>query len=303
MDRPTIHAIGPRGTYSHQVAGYVATKLRRGHRLDPEIDLAPTIDEALRRFAGGAGPDDLAIVPIETGDGLVRETARFWRARLRGADSLPSLCVVGEVPIPIRHCLAVRTDWRGKVRRVLSKSDALAQCRTSLLARGFETEETLSTAAAAEALATERRGHGLAALCSEYAADLYGLAVLERDLQDFAGNETRFQIVARRPDWLPRRSWARRTALVVSLPNVPLALGGFLSAIGGWGGANVAPVHGLPTGQLRIYDHYMEVDADLLAAENAPLLGRLRERADRLLVLGSFPADGRGWRRRRPAGP
>jgi len=58
---------------------------------------------------------------------------------------------------------------------------------------GVDTDETSNSALAAKALTNPNR----AVLASEAAANLYGLAILKRDVHDRPDNATRFAIVAR----------------------------------------------------------------------------------------------------------
>jgi prephenate dehydratase len=96
--------------------------------------------------------------------------------------------------LPVRlHLLGVEDAELQEVRTVASHPMALKQCARTLARLKLETIEAENTAVAAQRLAARSE----AALGSEAAARLYGRTVLMRDLQDAAGNATRFGLVSR----------------------------------------------------------------------------------------------------------
>lgn len=106
--------------------------------------------------------------------------------------------LVGEVVIPVHHCLirpagGPEMPWT----QVLSHPAALAQCRR-FLARHPEAvaREVFDTAGALDEVAGQP---GVVVIASERAAQLRGATVLERHLEDEVGNETRFVVLARSP--------------------------------------------------------------------------------------------------------
>ena len=105
---------------------------------------------------------------------------------------------VGEVTVPVRHCLLVpQRSGIGELRRVFSHPVALAQCR-AFLARHphIRACESYDTAGAAREVAA-RRSPAEGAIAAEGCAARYGLAVVARDIGDRADNCTRFAVVAR----------------------------------------------------------------------------------------------------------
>ena len=73
---------------------------------------------------------------------------------------------------------------------------ALAQSRKWLDASGLETEEAANTAVAAQALVASG-DRSRAVLASAFAAELYGLEILRRDVHDQEDNATTFAVLAR----------------------------------------------------------------------------------------------------------
>ncbi|CAA7405743.1 unnamed protein product [Spirodela intermedia] len=149
-----------------------------------------------------SGAADRAVVPAENSlDGPVH---RNFDLLLRH----PLVEIAGELVLPVNHCLLVLPSAAGAaaaVRRVASHPQALAHCAARLAALGVETEEVPSAAAAARALADGRLPAGTAVIGSRAAAEEFGLAMVEENLQEGSpgsaagGNFTRFLQLKLRP--------------------------------------------------------------------------------------------------------
>lgn len=107
------------------------------------------------------------------------------------------LTIVGEHKLRISHSLICLPgdDW-DDIAEVESHPVALAQCYAFLKRHpGMRMIETDDTAGAAEQISRKQlRGH--AAICSKYAASLYGMKILEEGIEDNKHNFTRFLVLA-----------------------------------------------------------------------------------------------------------
>jgi prephenate dehydratase len=83
-----------------------------------------------------------------------------------------------------------------QVRTVASHPMALKQCRQFLSAHGLTGEPAYDTAGAAQDLA-ERGDRDRAVVAARAAAELYGLEILRRDVEDAPENATRFAVLRR----------------------------------------------------------------------------------------------------------
>ncbi|XP_062185176.1 arogenate dehydratase/prephenate dehydratase 6, chloroplastic-like [Phragmites australis] len=151
---------------------------------------------------------DRAVLPVENslGGSIHRNYDLLLRHRLH---------IVGEVQLPVHHCLLALPGVRKEcLTRVISHPQALAQCEHTLTRMGLNVvrEAFDDTAGAAEYVAT----NGLrdtAAIASSRAAELYGMEVLADGIQDDSGNLTRFVMLAREPI-VPRTDRPFKTSIV-----------------------------------------------------------------------------------------
>lgn len=198
---PRVAFFGPFGTFTEQA-------LRTQRDLaDGELIPLRTVPDVLD--AVSSGEVDFGFVPIENSiEGMVNFTL----------DALAfdhELIVTREVVLDIHLCLAApKGTSLDAITDVMSIPVATAQCHRFL--REHLPLATLraatSTAGAAKSVA-EDGSPGLAAIAPRVAADLYGLEVLEHDIEDEDGNQTRFVVVAR--DGAPAPTGHDRTGLVV----------------------------------------------------------------------------------------
>lgn len=243
----------------------------------------PSFEAVTGAVAGGAA--EFGMLPVENSvAGTV--TAAY--------DALAAsvLEVVGEIARPIRHCLlAPHGASRDSIRRVLSHPVALAQCMRFFREHpAIEAVAVHDTAGAARRVA-EEADPTCAALASAAAAECYGLAVLARDLQDRADNQTRFFVVAR-PDADAGRTHdhgARKTALLLETDNRPGALVAVLLPLAEHG-INLTHLASRPGGGPWTYRFFLEMDADAAEAPARAALEIVRSRSASFRVLGSFPA-------------
>jgi 3-deoxy-7-phosphoheptulonate synthase len=110
----------------------------------------------------------------------------------------PDVRIVGEQKIRIEHCLIGRPGTRLEdIRRVFSHPQGLAQCASFLDAHpAWEKVPYYDTAGAVRRV-SEEGAAGDAAIASEAAARVYGLAVLKQGIERNVQNYTRFFLIAR----------------------------------------------------------------------------------------------------------
>lgn len=110
-----------------------------------------------------------------------------------------NVVIVGEQKLRISHCICCLPDedW-SDLHEVHSHPVALAQCESFLKQHSeLKAVQAEDTALSAKEI-KEKELHGHAAICSTYAAQMYGLRILQENIETNKHNFTRFLVVADR---------------------------------------------------------------------------------------------------------
>lgn len=226
------------------------------------------------------GRAEAGVVPIENSlAGSILENYDLLLAH--------DLTIVGELRLPVRHCLLAPPGTRLKdVARAYSHPQALAQSLPWLKAHGIEPVAASDTAGAARSL-SQRHEHGAAAIASARAGELYGLEVLAEGIQTRQDNTTRFFVVQReRPAGLARQ----KASLVFAAPNSPGALYDCLGYFARRG-LNLTRIESRPTRDTPWeYYFYIDFEGDLSEEHLVALLAELRGHMQFVRLLGVYPS-------------
>ncbi|MCC7464278.1 MAG: prephenate dehydratase [Gammaproteobacteria bacterium] len=263
--------LGPEGTYTQS-----AVFKQFGHSVRA-LALATT-DEVFQEVE--AGNADFGVVAVEnSSEGTVTNTQdRFITSPLH---------ICGEVELRIHHSLMGRMDSLERVLRVCSHSQALAQCRGWLDEHLPETER-VAVSSNAEGARRARDEVGTAAIAGDTAAEVYGLNMLAREIEDRQDNATRFLVIGRK---LLKPSGSDKTTLLVSAGHTrsPGALHRLLEPLARHR-INITRIESRPS-RRRKWDYVFFFDIEGHADD--PLVRRalasLRRRASLFKVLGSYP--------------
>ena len=190
----------------------------------PEAPTLPcdTFEDAIEAVRSNAAT--LAMLPCEnTLAGRVPDI----HALLPGS----GLFIVGEHYERIEHCLlGVPGATLPEIRRAHSHAVALGQVRRTLQRLGIAATVAADTAGAARQVAQWGLA-GDAAVASSLAAEIYGLTILQRNLEDAAHNTTRFYIASRQSEIAAPETAGLVTTFIFHVRNVPAAL---YKALGGF---------------------------------------------------------------------
>jgi len=270
LQKPATAAyLGPEASFTH-----LAARSRFGG--DAVFSAQPTVfdvfEEVEKRRA------DFGVVPAENSlEGSVKQT-------LDKLISTP-LSIVGDVYLPISHCLLSIGGEMKTVKKIYSHPQALAQCQRWLrnnLPR-CELHEEESTAKAARRVMNDEEA---AAVGSKAAALTYGLAVTAEGIEDHPLNVTRFLVLG---EGISAATGRDKTSIVFGVRHEPGALLRSLNPFSDKG-INLTKIVSHPTKE-RIWEYLFFVDFTGHADDEkvAACMEKLREACTFVKVLGSYP--------------
>lgn len=269
--RRKIAYLGPEGSYSHEAACLI---FPCDATLIPMPAFAAVIEEVI------AGRVDLGIVPVENStEGMVAQTLDLMVSS--------RLFVVREIQLPIRNCLLSKTSL-GRIERVYSHPQALAQCRT-WLQTNLPAAETIATASTSDAARRAVADDRSAAIASEQAAGLYAIPVLAADINDASANITRFWVLSR--EMIAPQGHAK-TSLILALDNKPGALYHALGAFAAQG-INLTKIESRPS-RRDPWEYLFFIDFQGALADETvhKAMEAIRAYAREIIILGSYPETG-----------
>lgn len=262
--------LGPEGSFAHLAA-------RRQFGGLAELVPVPSIPDVYATVERGAA--DLGVVPIEnTTEGVVTQSLD------RCVESEATICA--EIVLRISQCLMSRSGRIEDVRRVASHPQGLAQCR-EWLSRHLPDAEPVETPSTARAAEWAAREPDVAAVTSEIAAEIFGLQIIERAIEDRRDNTTRFLVIGERP---PAPSGNDLTSVVFTLRKAEAgALHRLLDPFARHG-VNLASIQSRPLkGRPWEYLFFVDLEGHVAEQRVQDALAEAATRVNSHKVLGSFP--------------
>ena len=246
----------------------------------PEVESIPCRTLADVFLAVESGDADYGMLPIE--NAVAGSVTRSYELLMER-----DLRIYAEVILRVRHMLLALPGTKlDDVKRVRSHPQALAQCQHYLSRHGLEPEPAFDTAGSARDLAANPEP-GVAVIASALSAPLYGLEILDRDIEDFAFNYTRFFVLATEG---PPRAQRNKTSLVFTTPHQPGAL---YECLGEFARRhiNLTKIESRPRlNRPWQYIFYLDFEGHCQDPEcEAAIMGLLR-RSSFIKLLGSYPA-------------
>lgn len=263
--------LGPEGTFTQS-----AVLTHFGHSVRA-LPLA-SIDEVFHEVEAASA--DFGVVPIENStEGTVNHTLdRFLLSPLK---------ICGEVELRIHHNLMGLMSSLGRIVRICSHPQSLAQCR-AWLDEHLPSVEQVPVSSNAEGARRARDEQGTAAIAGQTAAEVYGLKVLAAEIEDRSDNTTRFLVLGRK---LFAASGEDRTTLLVSVSHTdaPGALSRLLEPLAKYR-ISMTRIESRPSHR-RKWDYVFFIDFEGHADEPhvARALADLKKRSSLFRVLGSYP--------------
>lgn len=227
---------------------------------------------------------DLAMLPVENSTyGRVADIHRLL------PDS--GLHIIGETLTRVRISLmALPGVPLSAITQAFAHPVLLPQARRFLSDHAIAPVSAVDSAGAAADL-TQSQNHERGVLASALAAEIYGLNILAKNIEDHGHNTTRFLQMARAPDFTRRGSGTMMTTFVFQVRNIPAAL---YKAMGGFAtnGVNMTKLESyMVGGSFQATQFYADIQGHP-EDENVQLaLEELAYFTSELKILGTYPAD------------
>jgi prephenate dehydratase len=281
----SVAFLGPAGTFSDDALRAAGERATGGFEAQP----AATIHDAVMAVA--LGDADRALVPFENSiEGSVRPTLDAL------AFDAESVSIAGEHDHAISQALIAREQIElGSIEVVLSHPQPSAQC-ARFLREELPQAEVRGTDSTAKAVRQVSEADGRwAALAPASTAEIYGCVVLREGVEDEKGNVTRFAWLAPegvRAEPEPGQAW--RTTLIFSELGAdhPGALVDALYEISNRE-VNMTRIESRPRRyELGRYMFFIDMEGADTDPPVAEAIGALRNKAENVRVLGSYPIAG-----------
>ena len=205
---------------------------------------------------------------------------------------LPSggLHIIGEHYQPVQHhLLALPGAKPSDIREVHSHVQALSQCRKYIHKHKMKPVVKADTAGSAEEIA-KLGDHGIAAIASSLAGELYGLNSLAHNIADSEHNTTRFLLLSREGVMPQANGDPVVTSIFFRVRSVPAAL---YKALGGFAtnGINITKLESyLVDGKFTAAQFYADVEGHPEDKGMRHALEELGFFAHEVKILGVYPA-------------
>ena len=259
---------GVEGAFAHIAAG----------RIFPDSDRISFRDFRAAYNSVLNGEADIAVLPIE--NSYAGEVGQTIDLIFSGG-----LYINGIYELEIHQNLLGLPDATVEdIRKVTSHPQALGQCHDYIKLRGFDVEEASNTAIAARTVA-ESRDKSLSAIASAETAEIYGLKVLEANINKSGENTTRFAVLSKvKADTATFTS----SVLMFTVKNEAGSLANAISIIGKYG-YNMTALRSRPLKKHSWqYYFYIEIDGTTDTESGEKMLEDLSKVCDKLKIAGTF---------------
>lgn len=259
---------GVEGAFAHIAAG----------RIFPDSDRISFRDFRAAYNSVVNGEADVAVLPIE--NSYAGEVGQTIDLIFSGP-----LYINGIYELEIHQNLLGLPDATVEdIRKVTSHTQALGQCHDYIKLRGFDVEEASNTAIAAKTVA-ESKDKSLGAIASAETAEIYGLKILEANINKSGENTTRFAVLSK-----VKADTANFTSsvLMFTVKNEAGSLANAISIIGKYG-YNMTALRSRPLKKHSWqYYFYIEIDGTTDTESGEKMLEDLSKVCDKLKIAGTF---------------
>ena len=245
----------------------------------PDISYAETFRDAFRMVA--EGECKYGVLPIENSlHGSVGEVYDLLK------EFKNKIHIVRCIKIPIHHVLLGKRGTEiSDIKEVYSHSQAIGQCSEFFRDHPEINVNVCKNTAMAAKMVSESERCDVAAISSYDCAALYGLSVLEDDLQNSDNNHTRFICISKDLEIYPGSS---KVAIMFTVPHRAGSLVSILSRFNVIG-VNLSKLESRPIkGRDFEFMFYAEIESYGLSEDLISYLCELDNRPEEFVFLGNY---------------
>ena len=227
------------------------------------------------------GDCDAAVLPIEnSSNGEVGQVTDLMFSGPLYVNAVTELAIAQDL-------LGVPGAKLEDIKEVVSHPQALGQCADFIKEHGYKASEYSNTALAAR-MVREKGDRSVAAIASAEAAEIFGLDVIEKNINTERSNTTRFAVFSRAEDKHKVREMGVHTILLFTVRNEAGALAKAIEIIGKHG-FNMRALRSRPMKDLLWqYYFYVEAEGNINTDDGQLMMRELRNYCDRLRAVGTF---------------
>ncbi|MCR5847824.1 MAG: chorismate mutase [Lachnospiraceae bacterium] len=230
------------------------------------------------------GECDFAVLPIE--NSYAGEVGAVTDLMFKG-----ELYVTGVYELGVSQCLlGVKNATLESIKNVISHPQALDQCNEYIKRHDLKTITADNTAIAAKEVA-DKNDVTTAAIASKEAAAIYGLTILDYDINESAQNTTRFAVFSRNSEVLKDNDAFSTFILMFTVKNEAGSLADAIAILGKHG-YNMRVIRSRPSkNENWQYYFYTEVEGKIACEEGNAMLEDLKKECNMLKVIGTYRPD------------
>ena len=194
--------------------------------------------------------------------------------------------IVDEIYLPVKHALAVVPGTTfSDISKVFSHPQGLMQCSKYLEQHNNWQQIGIDNTAFAAMKIAKDKDRSQAAICSEYAAEIYGLEILQKGLNQEADNTTRFVVISNRKIY---RKCAEKICICFEILHESGSLYRMLSNFI-YNNINMTKIESRPVeGKKFEYSFFVEFEGNLGDPGVLSALNGIREESAKFKILGNY---------------
>lgn len=276
---PNLIYLGPPGSYTEVAAECLMKKCNidkfNRNIKNSIIGVIEAMDDSVSQ------KNKIGVVPVENSiEGIVRETIdNLIRTK-------SNVIITSEMIVPVTHCLISKTKNPENIDRIISISQALAQCRSFLEKKFPEAEKITAKSTSGAVKQLNELPENYAAIGSARAAEIYGYNIIYSGINDEKDNITRFVSLGYS---VPEPSGRDKTSIAFSTNNRPGALVEILQVFRE-NNINLSYLESRPSRKVfGDYTFFMDFDGHLNNENVYNTLEKTRSFVNCYWFLGSYP--------------